>query len=227
MKKIRSNRRTWPVAAALAISAAAALGQGTVLFQNDDRGLVYKWVGETNSTLAPMTWDGRPHIQIAYTPAGTAYTPVPTPSLQTTEQWLAQNPGWVLGPTAGMAPPPSLGIFDGGTISLQGVAPGAEAEYVIFAWGLGDNFDEYASLGLWYGFAGPFTTPTGGAGQPPVSLAGSFTGVIIAANYLVPEPSILTLALVGAGMLVTWRRGAARTSPRHQGSARSILQDKL
>jgi MYXO-CTERM domain-containing protein len=227
MKKMRSDSRTWPLAAALALSAAAALSQGTVLFQNDDRGLVYHWVGLTNSAVVPMGWDGLPHIQIAYAPAATTYTPV-YDLAWTTEDWLAQNPGWILGPKAGMALLPSVGLFDGGTISLQGIRPGAEAEYVIFAWGLGDNFDEGASLGLWYGFAGPFTTLTGGAGQPPVSLADSFTGVTIAgAPYLIPEPPTLAVALLGAGMVAGWRRRPCRTSHQHDSSAPSTAQGKL
>ncbi len=214
------------VVAAAALSAAAALGQGTVLFQNDDRGLVYKWVGETNPTLVPMASDNRPHIQIAYAPAGTAYTPIPYVAW-TTEDWLAINPGWTLGPAANMVGPP-FGLFDGGTISLPGVGPGAEAEYAIFAWGLGDNFDEYASFGLWYGFAGPFTTLTGGAGQPPVSLADSFTGITIAGSpFLIPEPSSPVLVLIGVGMLAAWRRRYGRTYRPHLGSAPSTRHDNL
>ncbi len=173
-------------AAALAASASA---QGTVLFQNDGRGLVYQWVGLTNSTLVPMAWDGLPHIQIAYAPAGTSYARWQLG--WTTDRWLSANPGWTLGPTANMARPPSLGLFDGGTISLNGIAAGSGADYFIFAWGPGTNFDSCASLGIWCGSAGPFTTLSGGGGQPPVSLADSFTGVTIVGSTDCSAPARL------------------------------------
>ena len=70
---------------------------------------------------------------------------------------------------------------------------------MIFGWSVGPNFDYAAQeTGQWYGFAGPFTTLTGGGGEPPVSLADSFTGMtIIGQREVVPEPSSVGLLALG------------------------------
>ena len=193
--------------AAAALSAAAspttAPAQGTVVFQNDSRGLVYSWSG-TNDPTPVLT---APNVQIAYAPAGTAY--VPWNASWNTTDWLAWNPGWTLGPSAtNDLGPDKVGMFDAGTITLDGVAAGSEAEYIIFAWeGDSPTFDQnFHDIGLWYDVAGPFTTLTGGDGQPAVSLADSFTGMTIPWSLAVPEPSSFALALLGGAMLALLRR---------------------
>ncbi len=204
MKKLMlSNCLLAAAALSVASSSATAPAQGTVVFQNDSRGLVYSWSGTNDPT--PML--ASPNVQIAYAPAGTTYAPW-NPDQNTTD-WLARNPGWTMGPSwtnrlgAGWE-----GKFDAGTITLDGVAAGSEAEYIIFAWG-GDSptFDQnFHDIGLWYNVAGPFTTLTGGNGQPAVSLADSFTGMTIPWSLAVPEPSSFALALLGGGLLALLRR---------------------
>ncbi len=203
----RQSRGRFCLVAAAALSAAAspttAPAQGTVIFQNDDRGLVYRWNLTNDPTPVLDAWT---RVQIAYAPAGTAYQPWDL-GMPTTD-WLAQNPGWTMGPTAtNFLGLDNAGKFDGGTITLSGVAAGAQAEYLIFAWGIGNTFDEAVHVwGEYYSAAGPFTTLTGGNGQPAVSLADSFTGMTIPGTYNVPEPSSFALALLGGGLLVGLRR---------------------
>ena len=194
--------------AAAALSAAAspttAPAQGTVVFQNDSRGLIYEWNLTNDPTPVLDVWT---KVQIAYAPAGTTYNPWNI--TQQTTDWLAQNPGWTVGPMAtNFLGVDNAGKFDGGTITLDGVTAGAQAEYIIFAWGLlGDTFDDnLIGWGTYYGVAGPFTTLTGGNGQPAVSLADSFTGMTIPGTYNVPEPSAFALAILGGGVLLVFRR---------------------
>src|SRR5262247_537046 len=81
--------------------------------------------------------------------------------------------------------------------------------------GCGTEFDTSATLGSWYGYAGPFTTLTGGGGLSPVSLADSFRGMTIIGSWaIVPEPSSFALALLGGGLLVLFLRGGRSINPR-------------
>jgi PEP-CTERM motif len=204
MKKLMlSNCLLAAVALSVVSSSATAPAQGTVIFQNDSRGLVYSWQGTNDPTPAL----GVPNVQIAYAPAGTTYVPW-YPQWNTTD-WLARNPGWTMGPSwTNRLGINKRGMFAAGTITLDGVAAGSEAEYIIFAWeGDSPTFDQnFAVNGLWYNVAGPFTTLTGGNGQPAVSLADSFTGMTIPWSLAVPEPSSFALALLGGGALVALRR---------------------
>ena len=104
-----------------------------------------------------------------------------------------------------MVPPP--GKFDGGTITLGGIAPGSKADYVMFAWGSEwENFNSAATAGLWYGYAGPFTTDTGGGDLPARSLADSFRGMTIIGSWeVVPEPSSFALLAFGFWTVFTFR----------------------
>ncbi len=202
-KLMLSNCLLAAAALSVASSSATAPAQGTVVFQNDSRGLIYSWQG-TNDPTPVLTGA---NVQIAYAPAGTAYDA--WNASENTTDWLAQNPGWTLGPSAtNDLGPDKVGMFDVGTITLDGIAAGAQAEYIIFAWG-GDSptFDQnFHDIGLWYNVAGPFTTLTGGNGQPAVSLADTFTGLIIPWSLAVPEPSSSALAIFGGGLLTVLRR---------------------
>jgi PEP-CTERM motif len=201
-----SNCLLAAVALSVVSSSATAPAQGTVLFQNDSRGLVYEWNLTNDPTPVLDVWT---RVQIAYAPAGTTYHPWNIG--QMTTAWLAQNPGWTVGPMAtNFLGVDNAGKFDGGTITLDGVTAGAQAEYIIFAWDGGLTFDDNLNWGTYYGVAGPFTTLTGGNGQPPVPLADSFTGMTIPGTYNVPEPSSFALALVGGALLALKRKRRPR-----------------
>src|SRR5262245_33441206 len=137
MNRILFNRGKAAVTLAVlfaAISTASIQAQGTVLFQNNERGLVYQWSSLFDPTPTLFGADNLPHIQIAYAPAGTpltAWTLFPGWD-NSTEHWLSLNPGWTLGPTANSV---GLGTFDGGTLSLDGIPAGTKADYVTFGWG--------------------------------------------------------------------------------------------
>src|SRR5262245_8684795 len=111
----------------LALNQPSVLAQGTVVFANDDRGPIKQWVTLSDPTaiIAPK---GGAFLQIAYAPVG-------TPSYYSGEMlqgtWLQLSPGWTLGPVTGLIDP---GRFDGGSVSLNGIPAGADAEYLLFGW---------------------------------------------------------------------------------------------
>jgi len=186
----------------LALNQSSALGQGTIVFANDDRGLIRKWVRPSDPTeiVAPK---GGAFVQIAYAPVG-------TPSnyggemLQST--WLRLSPGWTLGPVTDLIDP---GRFNGGTVSLTGIPAGADADYLIFGWTPGGgiaSFDEALLSGYsLYQVSDIFVTPTGSAAGPGVSLADTFKGMTLGGT--IPEPNGIALSVLGIGLLIAFRKG--------------------
>src|SRR5262245_55093739 len=124
--------------AAVAAYATSAFGQGTVVFANNT-GLVQQWTSSSDQTLISVPKGGG-FVQLASAPAGTAFTAYVAG--QTTAQWLAANPGWTLNSGNTGFNTPAAGKFNGGTITLTGVAAGANADYAVFGWtGAAASFD--------------------------------------------------------------------------------------
>jgi hypothetical protein len=191
--------------AAMAAYATSALAQGTVGFNNSSTTLVQQWADATGSTLQAVPKGGG-FVQLAYAPGGTAFTPYVPGSGQLASAWIAANPGWTLGPTTGIAP--VAGRFNGNIQTLTGVAAGANADYVILGWsGAQSSFDAALGAGDQTGVSAKFTTPTGGVDPlvPPPSLSGTFTGLTLQPG-VIPEPSAIALAGLGAAALLIFRR---------------------
>jgi hypothetical protein len=186
--------------AAMAAYATSALAQGTVGFNNSSTTLVQQWADATGSTLQAVP-KGAGFVQIAYAPGGTAYTPW---AGTTASAWIALNPGWTLGSSTGISP--VAGRFNGGVLTLTGVAAGANADYVILGWaGAAASFDAAFAAGDQLNVSAKLTTPTGGVDPlvPPPSLSTSFTGLTL---QPIPEPSAFALAGLGAAALLIFRR---------------------
>jgi hypothetical protein len=119
------------------------------------------------------------------------------------EDWLSNNPGWSFTSTATVW----NGLFSGGTITLNGISEGAAIRYALFAWGpyptIRQNYEDWSG-GSW-GFAGPFSTQTGGGGAPPVSLANSLPESVLPAPGPIPEPSVTALVVLGLGVVYKFR----------------------
>lgn len=205
MNSITLNMLVVTVAANCLTSVFA---QGTILFRNDERALVMRWSGINDNTLVPVG----PHagwVQLAFAPVGTPYAGYAFGS--TEQEWLAVNAGWTLGATA---PFVELGLFDGGSVRIDGIAPGADAEYVLFGWnnsavpGVTNYFDAFPYIGV-AGTAGPFVTRTGDAGAP-VSLADSFSGGLVLVPTIIPEPPASALLLMGFVVVLLWGRGGPK-----------------
>jgi hypothetical protein len=180
--------------------AASALAQGTVNFANNSSTLVKLQDG----TSVPK--DGG-FVQLLWAPSGTAATAWnPT---QTLTQWLAANQNWNAVPDVKAMLSP--GRFIGGTLSLPTAAPGAPVQAAVAGWsGNYTSFDlaqasGVAQIAITPSFAlntgNPTTTPPGTPN--PLTTATGFTGVNL---VVVPEPSTLALAGLGAAALLIFRR---------------------
>lgn len=119
----------------------------------------------------------------------------------------------ILGTTStGTANPAFNGRFNGGQITVPGLAAGANGtSFEVKAWS--GNFTSYEAAttgGATYrGASGVFTNPTGGAVDPvtgipsPAAALSGFTGMTVSG---IPEPSTYALAGLGLGALLLIRR---------------------
>ena len=108
------------------------------------------------------------------------------------------------------------GYFNGGAVTVPGVAAGATATFQVFAWNGASGQAAYApALAAWQagliygGFSLPdpagVTIATGGAGNPPGPPAG-LVGLQPWAVTIVPEPSTIALGIIGGLALLLRRR---------------------
>ncbi len=169
----------------LIVSPLMAFAQGTVLFANNSSGLVRQWTSPTDPTLISVPVGGA-RLELLAAPVGTAFVPlVSSPfggvNFSTLASFLAANPGWAEVATTGITL--VAGRFNGGTVTLPNVAPGANAEYVIIGWtgsfatldvaiASGSSFIGSSPL-LTTATGDPTTTPPG----TPVPLWDTFTGI--------------------------------------------------
>jgi len=184
--------------AAMATYATSALAQGTLGFNNSSTTLVQQWTDANNSTLMSVPKNAG-SVQMFYAPGGTAYNGSSLTGL------IANNPGWTLGAITPIAP--VNGRFNGGNITLTGIAAGANVSYAIIGWtGNYASFDAALAGGAMAGAsATAFTMATGGVDPlvPPPSISTTFTGLTL---QPVPEPSTFALAGLGAAALLIFRR---------------------
>lgn len=185
-------------------SSSRGMAQGTVAFNNSSTTLVQQWADATGSTLMAVP-KGAGYVQLVYAPSGTPLTPLY--GGQTASAWISANPGWTLGPVTPISP--VAGRFNGGIVALNGVAAGANADYIVLGWtGAQTSYD--AALADPLSFVGtvggyPYRTATGGVDPliPPPSIASTFTGGLIA---IIPEPSSLSLGVLGLCVWVLRKR---------------------
>src|SRR5262249_4422949 len=114
--------------------------------------------------------------------------------------------GWTISDAVVGFNTPSPGKFNGGVVTLNGIAAGDDAEYAVFGWtGSATSFD--SAVGAFKGVSDMFHTSTGGAGVPPstpVPLSITLGGMLLI--DAIPEPSSFGLAGLGAAVLLILRR---------------------
>lgn len=185
-------------------AASPALGQGTVIFNNSDSGLVKQDCGCGTGPIPVPAGGGK--VQLFWAPTGTAY--VPWSSSMSGAAWVAANPGWTLTPIVTMSGP---GRFDGGTLTLSPLSPGWIIDYVVLGWtGTAAWFDSALAQSAVVGVSSKLTSRTGNptADPPgaPVPLANTFTGLLLT----IPEPSTFSLVTLGAVFILARSRQARR-----------------
>lgn len=202
----------------LMVTPTMAFAQGTVIFENQT-GLVKQWTSVSDSTLVRVPVGGG-YVQLIAAPEGTPFT---NPlgiyeriyglygfqlQYSSLSGFVAANPGWVA-----VAPPTGMnlaaGVFDGGNVTINDIAAGGNAEYIVIGWtGNYTTLDDALASGLFQGsFFGESviaTTATGDSGTP-VSLSTTFGGVALGPE-LIPEPSSFALAGLGLAALLVLRR---------------------
>jgi hypothetical protein len=102
------------------------------------------------------------------------------------------------------------GIFAGGGFTIQNIAAGANASYVVLGWtgGAGTTWDTaLTTSGAMLGESAIFTTATGNPNATPpgvaVNLKTTFGGITLAP---IPEPATVALAGLGLAALMVFRR---------------------
>jgi len=197
----------------LAISAlaASAFAQGTVVLANQT-GLVKQWTSASDSTLISVPKSGG-YVQLIAAAKGTALAQPFGPQFSSLSGFLAANPGWAAAVNTSGAVPGLIalaaGTFSGGTYTINNIAAGAEASYLILGWtGAYNTLDLAIESGASFlGQSAVLTTATGNPlASPPgtaVFLRPTFTGMTLAP---VPEPTSFALAGLGLAALLVFRR---------------------
>lgn len=204
----------------IAALATSVFAQGTVAFQNQT-GLVKAWTSTTDSTLVTVPKGGA-YVQLISAASGTQLANAALTSFSSLSAFLTANPGWSVPDPALSSTTPALmnfgaGLFNAGTLSLVGIAGGANANYAVIGWT--GNFATY-DLAYAAAFANPAasfigisavaTTATGNPGSTPpgtpVSLRPTFAGLTLAPVAAIPEPSTFALAGLGVAALLALRR---------------------
>jgi hypothetical protein len=169
----------------LLVTPTMAFAQGTVALQNQT-GLVKQWTSASDSTLIAVPKGGG-YVELMSAPVGTALLNPNLRQFSSLAGFLAANPGWSL-PQGN--PPASIiglgaGLFNGGTLTLNGIPGGANAEYIIAAWtGPFTTYDAAIASGASIiGLSAIATTATGDPTTTPpglpISLRPTFAGLAL------------------------------------------------
>jgi hypothetical protein len=208
----------------LSLIPVLALAQGTI-YPLNQTGVVKQWTSWNDPTLISVPTNGG-YVQVIAAPKGTPlsrplFTPWSygaLPNFTSLSSFLAANPGWNLASVyydVTPAPPIQIlyadGIFLGDGLTLNNIAAGAEADYFVVGWtGNYASFD--AALNNFSGFLGASAIATTSTGDPtatppdvPVSLKSTFPGMTLA-PLVIPEPTTVALAGLGAAALMVFRR---------------------
>ena len=203
----------------LMVTPTMAFAQGTVILQNQT-GLVKQWTTATDRTLISVPKNGG-YVELIAAPTGTAL-PNPlgshnasgfNPNYSSLSGFLGANPGWAV---AGGACPIALGagLFSSGTVTINNIAEGANAEYFLIGWtGAFTSYDAAYAAGAFISASAIATTTTGDPlATPvpgfPVSLRPTFAGLMgpLLAIAPIPEPTSFALAGLGLAALLVFRR---------------------
>lgn len=185
--------------------ASSAFAQGTFSFTS---GTALVKAGADAASAQAVAKNGG-FVQLFWAPAGTALTG--WTSGQTIAQWLTANPGW--GQTeAKIINGPTAGRFSGGTLNVPVTPPGAPIDAVVAAWtGNSASFDAAVAANANVGWSAKFSVDPADPANPldlPGTTSGAYQGVtaLPVGGTVIPEPSTLTLAGLGAAALLAFRR---------------------
>jgi hypothetical protein len=168
------------ILAILAMTAVAvsSYGQGTIVFANGTGDIV-------SFNGAPAVSANGVKVQLWYAPVGTLDLTLFQPLANMTAVGT-----------------PLAGRFSGGTLTIPGIAPaGGSVAAIVRAF---NGADWASSLGR--GSSGIFTLDTGDPTTVPAGTPTTTAGLFGPINVVVPEPSSMALAGLGAASLLLFRR---------------------
>ena len=171
----------------LVLTPTMAFAQGTVVFDNDSSGLVRlrNWTDPTSFSV-PV---GGTQVELLAAPAGTGVTGT-VANYGSLAIFLAANPGWQAVGTSAINLAP--GLFNGGTMTIANINPGANAGYFVIGWSgeAGGTLDQALTSGAYIGSSAVITTRTGDPTTTPpgtpVQLSDTFTGMTLTPGCLDP-----------------------------------------
>lgn len=192
---------------AVTAMAVSAFAQGTVSFVNSSTSLVK--AGTDAATAQPIPVNGG-FVELLWAPSGTALAAPWNPNAPVSlTAFLAANPGWQALPASIKAVGPiAAGRFNAGAVTVPTATPGAPIQAAVAAWrGNFATFDAALQGGEAVGVGASFAVATGNPTTTPPGTAGSLSGFTgVTALTIVPEPSSLALAGLGAAALLILRR---------------------
>ena len=204
----------------LILAPIMVFAQGTIYVVNNATELVQAWASGWDHSLSPVPVGGG-MVQFFAAPDGTAFNPLgvmvtigPIPGFaldfNSLAGFLAANSGWNAYNTAPIAP--VAGRFNAGTVTVAPLAAGGNIEYVMIGW-TGPSTALDAAIASGSAFIGESALYTGIATVDPTVppsissfIATSFLGLTLAPIATIPEPSIFSLAGLGAVLLLLFRR---------------------
>jgi hypothetical protein len=182
----------------LIMASASAFAQGTVNFNNNgllagNPDSIKVFYGPQSSGMPLTLAFGTYVAQLYYGAPGAAEStlqPVSSP-VSNFRAATTTNPG----------------TWSGGTRTLTGFAEGAAVQLQVRVWNTADGTDYTTAFGknngLFTGKSNPFAYTVPAAGSPPAAyLMTGFQGFSVA----VPEPSVIVLGILGAGVFLLRRR---------------------
>jgi PEP-CTERM motif len=211
----------------LIVTPSIIFAQGTVSIGNQT-GRVQRWTSAYDSTLVPVPKGGGYVELIATTKGNPLLHPLGVyqgssgflPGYSSLAGFLAANPGWAV--ASGQYNPGPIGfgpgVFANGNATIGNIGEGADADYVVIGWtGPYATYDAAYAADLanpnssFLGMSGIATTqtgdpmPFGGPPDVPVNLKVTFQGMTLA-PAVIPEPTTVLLAGLGAALLLLFRR---------------------
>ena len=193
--------------------SGSALGQGTVVFSNGPGGLVQRWTNQGIETPIPVSSTDVDYVQLVYAPAGTPAGPYGWRDgafvgyQEGADTWVADNPGWMLGPRTGISTN-EAGRFEGGVVSLAGIPAGGQASYAVFGAAGGVDYTGSHIQDLYQGLSPVFTTATGADAASAVPLAEWFDGVTlipVTSWPLLLAPSLRIVRAPGSAVVIIYQ----------------------
>jgi len=188
--------------------AASAFAQGTVNFANSAASLIKVGTSPTDPAATSLASPG--FVQLYWAPAGTVYTPYAGDPAA----WKTANAAFAAAGDAKGILAAAAGRFNGGTITVPTTVAGAGIEAVVVGWqGNYASFDAAVAANAAVGASARVTfATTGNPSTVPPGTAASltaagFAGLTVSpATSVIPEPSSLALAGLGAAALLIFRR---------------------